>query len=83
MCPDLQDENFEVMSSAISLDKLYMVFAETIKCKPTGHDSYFITYSNTIYVFGIIVKTVFSWFRNWRGKKESSRLGKLVLKMTY
>ena len=39
-CTDLRDNNFEVMHSAIA--------AETVKSKPTGNDSVFITYSSTI-----------------------------------
>ena len=37
-CPDLQDENFEVMRSSISLDKFDLECAETVKTKPTIND---------------------------------------------
>ena len=43
-CPDLQDNNFEVMSSEITLDKADLVCAETVKAKPTRNNSFFITY---------------------------------------
>ena len=41
------------MCSAITLDKVDLVCAETIKNKPTGNHSGFITYSNKIYFSGI------------------------------
>ena len=47
-CPDLIYNNFEVLRSAISLDKVEFECAETVKAKPTRNDSGFITYSNTI-----------------------------------
>ena len=43
-CTDLQDNNFEVLSSSITLDEVDLVFAETVKTKPTGYYSGFITY---------------------------------------
>ena len=47
-CPDLRDNDFEVLHSEITLDKVDLEFAQTIKYKPTANDSYFITYSNII-----------------------------------
>ena len=36
------------MRSAIALYKVYLECAETVKSKPTGNDSCFINFSNTI-----------------------------------
>ena len=47
-CPDLQDSNFEVLSSTIELYKVNLEFAESVKDKPTRDDSGLIIYSNTI-----------------------------------
>ena len=47
-CPDLQDNKFEVLFSAIALDKITLDCAENVKAKPAGNDLGFITYSNTI-----------------------------------
>ena len=46
--PDLRDNSFEVMCSETTLDKVDLQFAGTVKDKPTGNDSGFINYSNTI-----------------------------------
>ena len=43
-------KNLEVLRSAIVLDKINLEFAENVKYKPTGNNSVFITYSNTINV---------------------------------
>ena len=43
-CPDLGDNNFEVLRSEITLDNVDIDCAETVKAKPTGNDSGFITY---------------------------------------
>ena len=42
-----------VLRSELSLDKVHLVSKETVKAKPTVNGSVFITYSNTIYVYGI------------------------------
>ena len=42
--PYLQDKNFEVLHSAIALDKVDLESAETVKTKPAVNDSGFITY---------------------------------------
>ena len=47
-CPDLQDNKFDFLRPTISLDKVDLECAETVKAKPTGNDSGFITYSSTI-----------------------------------
>ena len=47
-CPDLQDNNFDLLHSAISLDKADLGCAVTIKARHTRNDSGFINYSNTI-----------------------------------
>ena len=47
-CLDILDKNSEVLRSAIPLDKVDLECAETVKAKPTGNDSGFVTYSNTI-----------------------------------
>ena len=49
MCSNLRYNNFEIICSAIALDKVYLACAEMVKAKPTGNYSVFITYSNTIY----------------------------------
>ena len=45
-CPYLQDKNFGVLRSSITLDKADLVCSETLKDKPTINDSGLITYSN-------------------------------------
>ena len=47
-CSDICDNHFEVLSSEIALDKEDFECAGTVKDKPAGNDSGFITYSNTI-----------------------------------
>ena len=47
-CLDLRDKNFEVLHSSIALYKVDLEYTETVKAKPTGNDSVFIAYSNTI-----------------------------------
>ena len=47
-CPYFRDNNFEVLRSSITLDKFDLYYKETVKAKPTGNDSVFITHSNTI-----------------------------------
>ena len=42
--PDLLYKSFEVLRSAIPLDKVDLVCEKTVKVKPTGNDSGFITY---------------------------------------
>ena len=37
-CPDLRDNNFEVLRSEIALDKVNFECTGTIKSKPTGND---------------------------------------------
>ena len=46
-CTDLQEKNFKVLCSAITLDKTDLDCAKNVKAKPTGNSSGFITYSNT------------------------------------
>ena len=41
------------MCSDISLYKVDLVYDELVKAKPTVNDSGFITYSTTIYIYGI------------------------------
>ena len=45
---DLRDNNFEVLLSATTLDKIDLDCAENVRAKPTVNNSGFITYSNTI-----------------------------------
>ena len=45
-------KNIEVVCSEILLNKVYLECSETVKSKPTGNGSGFITYSNTINVSG-------------------------------
>ena len=52
ICLDLRDNKFEVLFSAITLDKVDPECAETVKDKPTRKDSGLITYSNTINISG-------------------------------
>ena len=91
-CPDLRGKTFDVISSSISLDKFVFYCAETVKAKPTGNDSCFITYSKIInfackwldksgYLNTQCTKFVkeqaITWF-----KKLGSKFGKLVENMT-
>ena len=52
-CQDLQELFFEVLRSEIELDKVDLVCAETVKPKPTGSNSSFITYAITSYFSGV------------------------------
>ena len=47
-CPDIQDNNFEVLISAIALEKFNLECEENVKAKTTANYSFFIAYSNTI-----------------------------------
>ena len=49
-CSDLQDKNFEVMCSEVTLYKVDLECAGTVKAIPTANASGFITYSSTINV---------------------------------
>ena len=68
----------------MALDKVDLEFEETVKVKPTGNDSGFITYSNTInfaskwldtsgYIINqlnILVKEqVITWIKIWKEPK--------------
>ena len=53
MFNDLQDNKFDGMRPAIALDKVGLVCAETVKAKPTGNNSGYTTYANTISYYGI------------------------------
>ena len=48
-CTNLRNNSFEFMRSTIALDKLDLVCAETIKAKPDGNYSVFITYSERLF----------------------------------
>ena len=52
-CPYLQGNNFDIIHSAIPLEKVDLVCAETVKSKSTGNDSCFIMYLNIIYFYVI------------------------------
>ena len=47
--PDLQDKNFEILRSAIILNKVDLVCAETVNNKSNGNDSGFIIYQKMVY----------------------------------
>ena len=47
-CTDLLGKNFEVLRSEIALDEVYLECAVTVKAKPNGNYSGFITYSKRI-----------------------------------
>ena len=44
MCPDLRDNNFEVLSSSITQDKTDPELAENVESKPAVNGSGCITY---------------------------------------
>ena len=44
MCSDLWQKNFDVLRSEITLNKVYLECEDTVKSKPNGNDSDFITY---------------------------------------
>ena len=46
-CPDIWDNNFEVLRPSITSDKIDLDCAENVKSKPTVNDSVFVNYSNT------------------------------------
>ena len=52
-CPNIRDNNFNVLRSAIALNKVDLECAENVRAKPTGNNLSFITYSNTIDFSGI------------------------------
>ena len=51
-CSDIRGDNFYIMRSEISLNKVDQVCAEIVKDKTTGKYSDFIAYPNTIYFDG-------------------------------
>ena len=65
-CLDLRYNNFEVLRPEISLDKVDLVCEETVKNKPTRNDSGFITYSNTIYFYGIWLDNSVYLITQWK-----------------
>ena len=86
------------MRSTIALDKIDLDCAETVKAKPIGNGSVFITYSNTIkfsvkyldnsgYIINQrqnnVKEQAVTCFKNWEDPKNLSRLGKLLIKMIY
>ena len=44
MCTDLRDTSFEVLCEAITQDKTDIVYAETVRDKPTINNSGFTNY---------------------------------------
>ena len=67
------------MSSEITLDKFYLQCAGTVKAEPTGNNSGFITYSNTINFYSkqldnsgyiitqgkkLVIEQAVTWFKN-------------------
>ena len=44
MCSDFWQKNFDVLRSEIMLNKVYLECEDTVKSKPNGNDSDFITY---------------------------------------
>ena len=65
-CRDLWDKNFEVLHSAMSLYKVDLECAETVKDKPSGINSGFITYSNTIKFSGIWLDNSIYLITKWQ-----------------
>ena len=57
-CPDLWDNNFEVLRSSIALDKVDIECANIVKPEPTRNDSGFINYSDTIHFYGIWLNNI-------------------------
>ena len=53
------------MCSVIALDKVDLVCVETVKDKPTGNDSGFITYSITICFLGIQLDNIGYLITQW------------------
>ena len=49
-CPDIQDNNFEIMCSTISLNKVDLACSKTVKAKPTGNYSALLR-TQTQYMF--------------------------------
>ena len=60
------------MRSEIKLDKVDLVWAETFKAKPTGNDSVFITYTNTIYFVVIRLNKSGYIINQWWGCEKHS-----------
>ena len=79
-CTDLQDNNFEVLCSEISIDKVDLECAETVKSKPTKNDSGFINYSSTIIFSGIWLDNsgyiIIQWFFFENRLSRGSKLGR-------
>ena len=59
-------QNFDVLSSAIALNKIDLDCAETVKSKPTGNGSGFITYSKKINVYGIWLDKIGYLITQWQ-----------------
>ena len=73
-CPDIQDNNFEIMCSTISLNKVDLACSKTVKAKPTGNYSGFITYSNTVYVAGIWLDNCGYLITQWQKLRKTAFL---------
>ena len=76
------------MLSEISLYKVYLEYAETVKDKHTGNDSGFITYSNTIniaskwldnsdYLITLVKEKAITWFKKLGKIKKVIKVGKI------
>lgn len=65
-CPDIRNKFFEILSSAIALDKVDMECAETVISKTTGYDSGFIHHPNKIYYDTIWLDNIGYIMNQWR-----------------
>ena len=54
------------MCLSIALDKIDLAYAETVKYKPTGNDSGFITYSNTMYFYDVCLNNSGYLITKWQ-----------------
>ena len=82
-CPDLLYNKCEVVPSAIALYKVDLDFAATVKAKPTGNDSGFITYSNKINVTSKLLNNSVCLITQWHKlSKEQAILWYLKLGRT-
>ena len=70
MCPDLRDNNFEVLCSVITLDEINLYCAENVKTKFTGNNSVFITYSNKINLVSEWLDNTDFILTQWPKKKD-------------
>ena len=70
-CTYIRYNNFEVLCAAIKMYEVDLECAETVKARPTGNDSCFITYSNTLYFSGILLHNIDYLIIQWENNVKN------------